>query len=155
MVNQYEEKLKQYITKKHIPARHLSFTQSCHSVQEAAAAVKALPSEFVKNICMIDSTGNLVVAIVKGEDKVSTMLVAQALGVEKVRMANPEEILQRTGYPCGGTPSFGYGALCLIDERVMEEKVVYSGGGSEKSLVQISSVELQKANQGRIVRVRK
>jgi prolyl-tRNA editing enzyme YbaK/EbsC (Cys-tRNA(Pro) deacylase) len=37
----------------------------------------------------------------------------------------------------------------------MEKEVVYSGGGSEKSLVRISPQELQKANQGQVVRIRK
>ena len=52
-------------------------------------------------------------------------------------------------------PSFGYKALFLIDPRVMEEEVVYTGGGSEHSLVKIPPRELQKANRGRIVRIRR
>jgi len=35
------------------------------------------------------------------------------------------------------------------------EKTVYSGGGSEKSLVRISVKELQKANGGEVAEVRK
>lgn len=154
-MNQYEERLKQYIHKQRIKAEHLSFTQSCHSVEEAAKTANANSDAFVKNICLIDGNDNLIVAIVKGEDKVSTTNVAKALNIEKPRIAAPEEILIRTGYPCGGTPSFGYKAIFLIDPRVMEKEVVYSGGGSEKSLVKIATVELQKANRGTIVRIRK
>ncbi len=154
-MNQYEEKLKQYIREKKINAEHLSFTHSCHSVEEAAKTANANSDAFVKNICLIDGNDNLIVAIVKGEDKVSTTNVAKALNIEKPRIAAPEEILIRTGYPCGGTPSFGYEAIFLIDPRVIEKEVVYSGGGSENSLIKITTKELEKANKGKIVRIRK
>ncbi len=154
-VNEYEEKIKEFIRKDGIQAEHISFKQSCHSVEEAANAANASPEDFVKNICMIDSDRNLIVAIVNGEDRASTSRVATALDIERPRTANPDEILEKTGYPCGGTPSFGYNAKFLIDPKVMDMGFVYSGGGSQNSLVKISTKELQKANNGIILRVRK
>ena len=74
---------------------------------------------------------------------------------KKRREKHLEEILKKTGYPCGGTPSFGYNAEFLIDPKVMEKEIVYTGGGSENSLVKILTKELQKSNNGKIVRVRK
>jgi len=154
-LSENEEKLKRHITINRIPAEHLSFKQSCHSVEEAAAAAKAQPEDFVKNICLIDKNGKLVVAILKGEDKVSITKVGTVLETKNLRFATPTEILEKTGYPCGGTPSFGYLATFLIDPRVLEKEIVFSGGGSEKSLTKISSRELQKANNGRISDVHK
>ena len=46
----------------------------------------------------------------------------------------PDEMLAKTGYPCGGTPSFGFAATFLIDPRVMRKDEVYTGGGSETTL---------------------
>jgi len=37
----------------------------------------------------------------------------------------------------------------------MGEKYVYSGGGSQQSLIKISPEELQKANHDQIIRIRK
>lgn len=153
-MHSYEEKLKKFILTNNILAEHLTFKQSCHSVEEAAETANVSPQDFVKNICMIDEQGNLIVAIVKGEDRASGSRIAKALNMNRPRMATPEEILERTGYPCGGTPSFSYKAIFLIDPRVMEMETVYTGGGSENSLVKIPSIELQKANQGQIVRIR-
>ncbi|MBI4152492.1 YbaK/EbsC family protein [Candidatus Woesearchaeota archaeon] len=154
-MNQYEEKLKIFLRDNNIQSEHLSFNKSCHSVEDASKAANVNTDDFVKNICMIDSKGDLIVAIVKGEDRASTSRVEKALNIKRPRTATPEEILQKTGYPCGGTPSFGYDAKFLIDPRVMEKEVVYSGGGSENSLVKISTKELQKANNAEIVRIRK
>ena len=154
-MNEYEVKLKRYLAKHQIEAEHLSFQQSCHSVAEAALASGASAEDFVKSICMIDGQGRLIVAIVKGEDRASTSRVAKALAIERPRIATPEEILDKTGYLCGGTPSFGYPAIFLVDPRVMEKTIIYTGGGSQSSLTTITPQEMLRANQGRVVRVRR
>ncbi len=154
-MDEYREKLRKFMQDNGIRADHLSFKKSCHSVEKAAKVANANTTDFVKNICMIDSQGNLVVAIVKGEDRVSLSRVAKILNTERVRIASPDEILEKTGYPCGGVPSFGYHTKFLIDTKVMEKETVYSGGGSENSLVKIDPKELQKTNSGQIMRIRK
>ncbi|MDA3903742.1 MAG: YbaK/EbsC family protein [Desulfuromusa sp.] len=154
-MKQYENKLKQYLEQTTNDAEHLSFDQSCHSVTQAAEAVGGNPDDLVKNICMIDSNQNMIVAIVKGDHRASTSRVAKALKIDRPRTATPEEILECTGFPCGGTPSFGFSARFLVDPKVLDKKVVYTGGGSETSLVRISSESLLDLNQGKVVRVRK
>ena len=153
-MNTYEQRLRAYIQKQYILAEHLSLDQPCHSVAEAARAVNASPEELVKNICLLDSDDQLITAIVKGEDRVSVSRIAKTLQREGLRLATPEEILEKTGYPCGGTPSFGYLATFLIDPKVMEREQVFTGGGSETSLVKIQTEELVRANQGTIFRIR-
>jgi len=154
-MDSYKEKIKKYLKDNHIKAEHLSFETSCHSVEEAAQAVNASAEDFVKNICLINKEGNLIVAIVKGEDRASTKKIGKVLGIERPRTADPQEILEKTGFICGGVPSFGYVATFLIDPKVMEKEAIYSGGGSEKSLIKISPQELLKANQGQVIKIRK
>ncbi len=151
----YEDKLKQFIASRGIEAEQVSFEQSCHSVAEAAAVVGTDLEHFVKNICMTDAQGQMIVAIVKGEDRASTSRVARALQTERVRTMTPDEMLAKTGYPCGGTPSFGFAARFLIDPRVLQQDEVYTGGGSETALVRVSLQVLLQANGGRVVRIRK
>jgi Cys-tRNA(Pro)/Cys-tRNA(Cys) deacylase len=154
-MREFEDKLKQYLMQNNIYAQHYTFQVTCHSVEEAAAAANASAEDFVKNICMIDSENNLIVAIVKGEHRASTSRVAKALNIEIPRIATEEEILEMTGYICGGVPSFGYDATFLIDPKVIESEFVYTGGGSPYSLTRISTKELMKTNKGQVIRVRK
>jgi Cys-tRNA(Pro)/Cys-tRNA(Cys) deacylase len=154
-MQKYEHQLKQFMADHQINGEHLSFQQSCHSVEEAAQAANCTAEDFVKNICMLDKDDNLIVAIVKGEDRASTTQIGKHLNTERPRTATPTEILEKTGYPCGGTPSFGYTAKFLIDPKVMEKTTVYTGGGSENSLVRISPQEIQKANGAQIAKLRK
>ena len=154
-MNHHVKTLKAFMQKNKIQGECLTFDKSCHSVEEAAQALHGSPEDFVKSICMVDENGSLIVAIVKGEDRASTSRVAKALQRERPSIASPEEVLEKTGYPVGGVPPFGFEALFLIDPKVMEADIVYGGGGSENSLVKISPQELQRANNGIIVRVRK
>lgn len=154
-MDEFESKLSTFIHSKEIPAAHLFFQDSCHSVEEAAKAANTSADNFVKNICLIDSDNRLIVAIVKGRDRASTSKIGRSLDIEQPRTATPEEIIEKTGYPCGGVPSFGYEARFLIDSRVMEMESVYTGGGSEHSLVKITPMALQSANQGQVIKIRK
>src|SRR5947199_519464 len=150
-MNTSEQRLQAYLQEQHIQSDHLSFDQPCNSVEEAARAVNASPQELVKKICLLDSDGRLITAIVKGEDRVSVSRIAKTLQREGLRLATPEEILEKTGYPCGGTPSFGYQALFLIDPKVMERELVFTGGGSETSLAKTRTEELVRPIQGTLL----
>lgn len=154
-MNVYDKRLRRFIHDHAIDAEQLCFTQSCHSVAEAAAVVGAEPQDFVKNICLTDERGRVIVAIVKGEHRASTSRVAKVLGIPRVDVMTPKDMLEKTGYPCGGTPSFGFSATFLVDPKVMEKTRVYTGGGSETSLVRASPTVLLAANDGTVVRIRK
>ena len=154
-MSQFDDKLRDYISENEIDAKVISFEQSTHSVAEAAKAVGAEPEDFVKSICMVTMGGKLVVAIVKGEHRASTGRVAKALGISKPRIARPDEILELTGYPVGGTPAFGYQATFLMDPRVLEKEKVYSGGGSGNALTYMSTEEMKRVNGATVTRVRK
>lgn len=153
-MSEYEEKLRKYIADHNIKAELLTFKQSTHSVAEAATAVGADAEDFVKSICMIGPNEELLVAIVKGEHRASTNRVAKALSIKRPRIANPDEMLKKSGYPAGGTPAFGYDAVFLMDPKVFKKDKVYSGGGSEQALTLMSPEEMQKANSAKVIRVR-
>lgn len=154
IMKEYEDKLREYIKEHDIEAEILTFDQSTHSVAEAAEAVGADPDEFVKSICMIGPDDELIVAIVKGEDRASRSRVAKALNIKRPRIANPSEMLEKSGYPVGGTPAFGYDAVFLMDPKLMEKKQVYSGGGSDQALTLMSPQEMRRANNAKIARIR-
>ena len=154
-MNQYEEKFKLFMKTNGISGEPQSFNQSCHTVEDAAKALGTSVDNLVKNICLIGSEGETIIAVVNGRDRASTSQISKSLSIPRPRIATPEEILERTGYSCGGTPSFGYKARFLIDPKVMEKEFIYTSGGSEISLMKISTKELQKVNCGEIVKIRK
>ena len=154
IMSEYEDKLRKYLNEKKIKAELLTFNQSTHSVAEAAAAVGAEAEDFIKSICMIGPSDELIVAIVKGEHRASTSRVAKALDIDRPRIARPDEMMEKSGYPAGGTPAFGYEAVFLMDPKVFEKEKVYSGGGSEQALILMAPEEMRSANGALVARVR-
>ena len=154
-MSEYEEKLKQYMKDNNIEFEFFSFDQSCHTVQDAADSLGADIDEIIKNICLISSDDQFIIGIVMGKHRVSTSRVAKLLNFESVRTATPEEILQHSGYPVGGVPSFGFDAIFLMDKKVLEKEAVYSSGGSQNSLIKVSTKTMQQMNDAQIARIRK
>lgn len=154
-LNPQEERLHQYIQDNGIQAEHLIFETSCHTVAEAAASAGATPEDLVKNVCMVAESGEFIVAIVKGEDRVDAKRIAEVTGCRKPKHATAEAVLAHTGYAVGGVPSFGYEARILVDERVMEKPWVLTGGGSDRALVRIEPEALVEASRGRVEVIRK
>ena len=155
--NEYEKKLVEFITNNSIKAEHLVFETSCHSVEEAARTASAKPEDFVKNICLVNESNEggttkneLIVAIIPGIKRVDLKKIGLLVQSKRVRFADSEEILQRTGYPAGGTPSFGYAARFFIDRQVMDKTLVYSGGGSQKALTKVSPKEIVSINNATV-----
>ena len=155
MMTDYEDKLKKFLQENDIKGEHLHFEKSVHTVEDACREAKAQPDDFVKTICMVTNNGKAIGALVLGSDRASTERVAKALNIERPQVATPVQALEKTGYLVGGTPPFGYEATFLIDTKVMEKGTVFVGGGTPNALVKISTIELQKANKGRIIRIRK
>ncbi|MBM7623244.1 aminoacyl-tRNA deacylase [Sporohalobacter salinus] len=154
-MDKFETKLIDFLTENDVDAKQLRFEESCHSAKEAAEAAETNSENIIKSICMVDGEDNLIVGIVNGTERVSIEKVKDKLGLEELRTANLDEILERTGYPCGGVPAIGYQAQFVIDSSVMDKEVIYSGGGSEKSLLKISPTELKKINDGLIAEISK
>ncbi|MBI3034036.1 YbaK/EbsC family protein [Candidatus Woesearchaeota archaeon] len=154
-MNEYEKKLKEYMQKHSIRGEYMAFRESCHSAEEAAITAKADIEDFIKNICLAGANGEIIVALVKAMDRASTTKIGKLLNIERPRTATPDEILQKTGYPVGGVPSFGYPAMFLIDYKVMEKEKVYTSGGTPNSLIRIPTKELQRANRGEVANIRK
>lgn len=155
MRNDFHERLSAFIADHHIECDHLIFAQSTHAVAEAAEAAGVTPEDFIKSVCMVTKDSRIVVAIVKGEDRADRSAVQRLLGLTKLSIASPEMMLDKTGYPAGGTPPFGFDATFLMDERVFEKQIVYAGGGSDRALIRIAPHEMQRANSARIAVIRK
>ncbi len=149
------DQLERWIQQNGIDADVMRFDTSCHSVADAVAATGAGIEAIVKNLCMIADDGDLIVAILPGAERASTTRVGKALEMPPPRMATADEVLARSGYPAGGTPSFGFSARFVVDPQVMDRDIVYTGGGSDRALVRIAPSELLRANAATVARVRK
>ena len=73
---------------------------------------------------------------------------------KKVRIANPDEVLEHTGHPVGGVTPLGCKDIPkFIDKSVLGMKTVFSSAGSPYASLKIDVDELLKTTQGKIIDV--
>ncbi len=126
---------------------HGSLTDAS-TVETAAEALDVSPESIGKSIVLMVADEAPVVVIVRGVDEVDMAKVAEHVDADPdtVRMAEPDEVEEFTGYPVGGVPPLGHERplRTLLDERLLEEETVYVGGGSEDVMLEIEASDLKK-----------
>ncbi|MHA1944763.1 MAG: aminoacyl-tRNA deacylase [Candidatus Hodarchaeales archaeon] len=139
-----ETRLKEYVEAHNIKTEHLVYNESLHTVADAIR-VSGIGIELIaKSIVMVGQHGETIVAFVPGKSRVSTKRVGRLLNQEPPKIASVEEALNLTSYPIGGTPFIGYPATRLVDKKILEVEAVYSGGGSDRSLLKLWTSEISK-----------
>jgi len=154
MEEDYIKKISVFIEENDVDCELRVFEGSCHSVQEACLMTNATPEEFIKSVCFI-SKDDLIVGIVKGNNRASSKRIGKLLERNDVRMADADEVLLKAGFPIGGVPPIGYSAIFFIDDRVIEDDMVWAGGGTDRSLIKISPNEIKRITSGKVNRIRK
>ena len=76
-------------------------------------------------------------------------------GKKQVKIARPDEVLTWTGYPAGGVPPFGHPRPLptWIDPGVLEQAMIYGGGGRADVLLSMQAAELQSLVGAEVVSV--
>jgi prolyl-tRNA editing enzyme YbaK/EbsC (Cys-tRNA(Pro) deacylase) len=149
-----ETRLKEYVETNSIKAEHLVYNESLHTVADAIR-VSGIGIELIaKTIVMVGQQGETIVAFVPGNTRASTKRVGRLLNQGPPKIATAEEALKITTYPIGGTPFIGYPAIRLVDKKILEVEAVYSGGGSDRSLLKLWTSEISKFD-AKIGRIRK
>ena len=124
------------------------------TVEAAALAAGTIPQQIVKSILfMVDDQP--VLAVTCGTDRVDRRAIANICGVgrKKVKLASPETVLEVSGYEVGAMPPFAHRQpiKTLLDQRVLEQSVVYAGGGAENALLRLSPKDILQATNARVM----
>lgn len=140
-----EEKLLKFVTENKIRAEHLTYEKSIHTVQECVE-VTGIPIEYITKCVIMIKDGKCIAGLVQAKNRVSTSRVGKVLNIEPPQVATPEETLRLTGYAVGGIPYIGYDALRLVDKKILDLEFVFTGGGSDKSLLKLWTSEIVKGD---------
>ncbi len=142
-----------------LPGRVHRFAQGTPSVEAAAQAAGISPQQVVKTLLFFVARRPVVVITI-GPQRVDYKALARHFGVgrKQVRLATPEQVQAHTGYPVGAVPPLGHAqpaAAVLMDPAVLEQPVVWAGGGSPNALLEIPSRALLAATAATLVALRR
>jgi len=78
--------------------------------------------------------------------RVNLEKVAVILGCDQLKMANPKEVQQTTGYTVGSV-SLVLSLPCIVDRELFRYSFIYGGTGEPATTLKIAPAALEKLNQ--------
>jgi membrane protein len=151
-----EKDLARWIADNGVAAEVVHLPVETPTVQAAAAAVNVPPEAILKSLIFL-AGGQPYVVIANGLAKVDRGKLSAHWGVGKkrVKLASSEKVVALTGYPVGAVPPFGHStpSPTLMDPAVLNQPVVYAGGGGIRALVRLTPQELCRVVEPEIVSV--
>ncbi|NJN80879.1 MAG: YbaK/EbsC family protein [Caldilineaceae bacterium] len=160
--------LQQFVDDHQIDARLIRDIGETPTVPAAALALGVAEQQIVKTLLFLikmagaDGETRPVVVISNGVTRVDKQPLAGHFGVgrKRVRLAPAEVVLELLGYPAGGVPPFGHRTqlpvivdAAVVDAGVRFGGILYAGGGDDRTMLEVSDVELLRIVRGEILAV--
>lgn len=124
------------------------------TVNDAAIAVGTEPQQVVKSILFLVQD-QPVLAIACGNDRIDQRVIAgiYSVGRKRVKLAGPEVVREVSGFEIGALPPFAHQNTIptLIDRRVLEQPVVYAGGGANDVLLRLSPDDILRVTGAQVL----
>lgn len=148
----------------------LAYPAGTHTAADAARAVGAEVGQIVKSLVFVvdasaeapggapadASSGEPVLALVSGANRVDTAALARVLGVPAVRQASAREVERLTGFTIGGVPPIGHRTelRTVIDEDLERYPLVWAAAGSPTAVFSIDPHSLRDMTRALGARLR-
>ncbi len=136
----YSETLRTNLVSKGIWHRFIEFDEPVRTVEEASRKVSA--DRIIKSIVLIGSDKKPILAILPAKKKISYKKIKTLLKVKDVRLAQPDEVLEHSGYPVGGVPPFNKINRILLDPTIQRNARSIAGGGDPDKLVELETRDI-------------
>ncbi len=129
---------------------------STRTAQEAADACGCTLGQIVKSLIFRGkSSGQAVLALVSGANRVSEARLAQVLG-EAVEKANGDFVRAQTGFAIGGVPPLGHiqALRTVIDADLLQYDQIWAAAGTPHAVFQLSAASLQTMTGGQVAEIK-
>ena len=128
------------------------------AVPTARAAAEALGCELgaIANSLVFSSDDQPLLVLASGAHRVDLALLAERLGLARLRRADPDFVLRVTGQPVGGVAPIGhpYPLPTVIDQDLFDYPVIWAGGGSKVAMFATTAAELVRLTGAQPMAVR-
>lgn len=133
----------------------VEFSEGTKTATDAAEAIDCDVDQIVKSIAMYISSGELVVALTSGGNRVQEDELADYYEVSNARSANPEEIKEALGWSIGGIPPMCYQAEVdrVIDRKLLEYNTVWAAAGTPQTVFAVNPERLHEMTEATIAEV--
>lgn len=126
-----------------------TFGDSTHNAELAARTLRVLVGQIAKTILlMVDESP--VVVVISGDRRVDFKKVKAARGGRRVRLAGPEDVVSRTGFPVGAVSPVALpeGIPVYLDASLRRFGTIYPAAGETNNMFATTPAELEALTGG-------
>jgi len=137
-------------------AKVVEFPESTRTAQEAADRVGCKIGQIVKSMIFRGKVTNKgILVLTSGANRVDEKRVGE-MAQESIVRADPDFVRTLTGFAIGGVPPIGHAQPIetYIDEDLLAYETVWAAAGTPNAVFEMSTFDLEKLTQGKIVRVK-
>jgi len=126
-----------------------------YTAQEIAAKQHVSGNELAK-VVMLEADDQLIMGVIRGNDKVDLHTVEDSLGVHRVRLATEAEFIAR--FPeceIGAMPPFGnlFGVKVFVDPALEKDEYIFFNAGNHVQTVRLKYKDFAQLVQPAVVRL--
>jgi len=139
-----------------IPCQVVEMSETTRTAAEAAEAVGCDVGQIVKSLVFrCTGTGRPILVVASGANRVDTKKLGRLLS-EKVKMAPPEFVRDKTGFAIGGVPPLGHTEPIetYIDEALMAYEEIWAAAGTPHALFRLTPDDLKKMTGGTLADIK-
>ena len=122
-------------------------------MEEAAAERGTPPEQVVKTLLVRQPDGRHIIALVRGDQRLSLKKLARLAGVKVLEMAPPADVPRITGYQIGAVSPLGLRrseVAIYVDQHILEESMVSVSAGRHDAGLELASTDLVRAVSGQV-----
>jgi Cys-tRNA(Pro)/Cys-tRNA(Cys) deacylase len=144
-----------YLEQLGIPHQRLTFPNTTEKGAASVARVLGYRErQMVKTLVFETDKGERVLIMLGADQNAVSGHLKKALGSRNIRLADPEAVIESTGYRIGSIPPFHWqseGFRSFIDAALMEEDVLGVGAGQWGEEIMITPANLVQASRAQVV----
>lgn len=140
-----------YLQTEEIPHEIFLLKSPTKTAERTAALLGLNLDEVIKSVILI-ADDKPILAIVPGNRKVSYKKMKDTLRVSRVRLAEPQEVIDLTGYVLGATPPLAHQKkfYTLVDKAAVDKQILYTGCGEVNALLKIRPEDLIEVTEAQV-----
>ena len=129
----------------------LEFEETTATSDQAAAAIGCTVAQIAKSVLFKTKDGDPVLVVASGPNRVDDKKVRDLLG-QKVKSAQPDYVLEKSGYVIGGVSPVGHTVkpVAFIDEDLMRFDTVWASAGTPNAVFELSPQDLPALTGGTV-----
>jgi len=144
-----------FLDERGIPYRRLTFPESTEKgAANVARALGFRERQMVKTLVFESDRGERALVMLGGDQNAISGHLKKALGSRNIKLADPDTVIETTGYRIGSIPPFHWqpdGFRSFIEESLMSEEVLGVGAGQWGEEIIIMPQHLVEASGAQVV----